>query len=143
MAFDKDLTRSMAGPVVLSLVSERAMYGYEIIKLVNERTGGAFEWKEGTLYPCLHRLEGAKLVKSEWRLSKEGRQRKYYAATRKGRDLLRDKVSEWSAFSSAVNGSLEESGGGITSSSSVVSRYQTSLSAIDPGLMACEPPSLR
>ena len=46
MRFDKDLTRSMVEPILMSLVSERAMYGYEIIKLVNERTGGAFQWKE-------------------------------------------------------------------------------------------------
>lgn len=103
MVFDKDLTRSMAEPVVLSLVSERPMYGYEIIKLVNKRTDGAFEWKEGTLYPCLHRLEGVGLIKSQWRVSEKGRQRKYYSLTRKGSVLLENKVSEWSAFSKAVN----------------------------------------
>ena len=106
MTFDSDLTRSMAEPVVLSLVSERAMYGYEIIKLVNDRTDGAFQWKEGTLYPCLHRLEGARLIKSEWRTSDKGRQRKYYKVTPKGAAVLRKKASEWTAFSTAVNSLL-------------------------------------
>ena len=106
MVFDKDLTRSMAEPVVLRLVSERPMYGYEIIKQVNERTDGAFEWKEGTLYPCLHRLEGMGLIKSQWRVSDIGRQRKYYVLTRRGTALLDNKVSEWSAFSKAVNAVL-------------------------------------
>lgn len=102
MAFDKDLIRSMAEPIVMSLLSERAMYGYEIIKLVNERTDGEFEWKEGTLYPCLHRLESARLIRSQWR-RENGRQRKYYAVTRRGSTQLENKVDEWSQFSSVVN----------------------------------------
>ena len=57
MAVNSDLMRGVAEPVILKLLAERTMYGYEIIRLVNERTNGAFEWKEGTLYPCLHRLE--------------------------------------------------------------------------------------
>lgn len=107
MAFDKDLVRSMAEPIVVSLLSERAMYGYEIIKLVNARTNGAFEWKEGTLYPCLHRLEEAGLVRSEWRTADTGRKRKYYVATGKGARMLDDKLAEWGAFASAVNTLLE------------------------------------
>ena len=66
MTYDADLMRGVVQPMVLQLVSERAMYGYEIIKIVHERTKKALEWKEGTLYPCLHRLEGAGLVKSQF-----------------------------------------------------------------------------
>lgn len=106
MDFDSDLVRSAAEPIILKLVAERPMYGYEIIKIVNERTDGAFEWKEGTLYPCLHRLEGAGLMKSRWRESESGRRRKYYGITRKGAALLRSKVAEWSAFSAAVSALL-------------------------------------
>lgn len=106
MAFDRDLVRSMAEPIVLRLVAQRPMYGYEIIKVVNERTGGAFEWKEGTLYPCLHRLEGGGLVRGEWEGPEGGRQRKYYRITRKGDALLREKAKEWSAFTQAVNALL-------------------------------------
>jgi DNA-binding PadR family transcriptional regulator len=103
MDFDSDLVRSVAEPIVLRLVSDRPMYGYEIIKVVNERTNGAFEWKEGTLYPCLHRLEGAGLIRSEWGTSSSGRPRKYYGITPKGAALLREKVEEWSSFSVAAN----------------------------------------
>lgn len=103
MAFDSDLVRSTAEPIVLRLVSERPMYGYEIIKVVNERTGGAFEWKEGTLYPCLHRLEGAGLIASDWQTASSGRRRKYYHLTRKGAAVLKEKVAEWRDFSMAVN----------------------------------------
>ncbi len=106
MEFDSNLTRSTVEPIVLKLVSGRPMYGYEMIKVVNERTDGAFEWKEGTLYPCLHRLEGAGLISAEWRKSKEGRRRRYYRVTRKGRALLRAKVKEWGAFTAAANALL-------------------------------------
>ncbi len=106
MKFSSDLIRGVAEPIVLRLVAERPMYGYEIIKDVNQRTNQAFEWKEGTLYPCLHRLEAAKLVDSEWREATSGKQRKYYRITRKGRAFLRDKVSEWTSFSAAVSALL-------------------------------------
>jgi len=106
MNFEGDLTRSVAQPVILRLVSERAMYGYELIKEVNRRTNGAFEWKEGTLYPCLHRLEGAGLIKGEWVEAESGKQRKYYSITRKGTSLLKEKVAEWTAFTQAVNAVL-------------------------------------
>ena len=106
MTLESDLVRSTAEPIILRLVSERPMYGYEIIKVVNERTSGAFQWKEGTLYPCLHRLEGAGLIESEWRTSDSGRRRKYYGITRKGAAVLEKKVEEWSACSLAVNSLL-------------------------------------
>ena len=103
MKFSSDLIRGVAEPIVLQLVTERPMYGYEIIKVVNERTNQAFQWKEGTLYPCLHRLEGAKLIESEWRTAENGKNRKYYTVTRKGRVLLKDKAKEWASFSVAVD----------------------------------------
>lgn len=103
MDFDANLLRGTVDPIILKLVSERTMYGYEIIKVVNERTKGAFEWKEGTLYPCLHRLEGAGLIESQWHEEENGRKRKYYMITRKGLALMKDKVSEWASFSLAVN----------------------------------------
>ncbi len=103
MTFDSDLVRSTAGPIVLELVSERPMYGYEIIKVVNARTQGAFEWKEGTLYPCLHRLEVAGLIASDWETAPSGRRRKYYRITRKGAAELTRKVAEWKSFSLAMS----------------------------------------
>ncbi|MDP7050595.1 MAG: helix-turn-helix transcriptional regulator [Verrucomicrobiota bacterium] len=106
MEYDANLIRSVAEPVILTLVAERAMYGYEIIKLVNKRTDGKFAWKEGTLYPCLHRLEGEQLIQSEWVQQNNGRTRKYYNITRKGKGVMKDKVEEWSSFVSAVQAIL-------------------------------------
>ena len=103
MEFDSNLTRSTVEPIVLKLVSGRPMYGYEIIKVVNERTDGAFEWKEGTLYPCLHRLEAGRLVRSVWREADSGKKRKYYRITRKGLAELARRREEWMQFAGAVN----------------------------------------
>ena len=100
---NSDLIRGTAEPIVLNLVAKRPMYGYEIIKVVNQRTNNTFEWQEGTLYPCLHRLEGAGLIQSEWRIAANGRKRKYYTITRRGVALLIEKVEEWASFSAAVN----------------------------------------
>jgi DNA-binding PadR family transcriptional regulator len=103
MGVDSDLMRGVAEPIVLELVSQQPMYGYEIIKVVNERTNGALEWKEGTLYPCLHRLESEGLVRSRWRTAETGRRRKYYEVTRKGAELLKKKKTEWRDFAASVN----------------------------------------
>lgn len=106
MNYDANMLKGIVDPILLKLVSERAMYGYELIKVVHERTHGEFEWKEGTLYPCLHRLECAGLIVSEWRSSEGGRDRKYYAITRKGQGVLQEKTSQWSSFATQVNAVL-------------------------------------
>ena len=75
--------------IILALLAERPMYGYEMVKLVNARSGGLLEWKEGPLYPTLHRLEGEGLLKAEWRENAPtGKQRKYYRITGSGRREL-------------------------------------------------------
>jgi PadR family transcriptional regulator len=107
MKFRADLMRGVAEPIVLRLLDDRPMYGYEIIKVVNERSDGAFEWKEGTLYPCLHRLEGAGLITSEWQQAPNGKDRKYYALARAGKKLLSENQAEWKAFSTAVDGLIQ------------------------------------
>jgi DNA-binding PadR family transcriptional regulator len=110
MDFSQDLVRGSIVPIVLSLLRDRPMYGYEMVKLVNARSGGRLEWREGTLYPTLHRLEAAGLVSSRWADAPSdeapGRQRKYYTLTRKGRTELVRRAEEWRQFSVAVNAVL-------------------------------------
>ena len=119
MEFSQELVKGSIVPVILALVRERPMYGYEMVKQVNARTGGRLEWREGTLYPALHKLEAEGLVTAEWRdapasgeNSAGGRQRKYYAITRKGRSELDRRASEWQEFTGAVNMVLGGGGGG-------------------------------
>jgi len=110
MDFSKDLIRGSVVPIVLALLQEQARYGYEIVKLVNARTGGLLEWKEGTLYPTLHRLEATGLISSRWLPAPAdeapGRMRKYYVISAKGRRELAHRTEEWRQFSSAVSALL-------------------------------------
>lgn len=92
--------------ILLKLLSERPMYGYEIIKIVNDRTDGAFAWKEGTLYPCLHKLEGQGVIAAEWQDGPLGKPRKYYRLTRKGETMATERVAEWKHFAGAMDAVL-------------------------------------
>ncbi len=106
MELSQEMIKGTVVPVMLKLLAERSMYGYELIKVVNERTQNALQWKEGTLYPWLHRLEADGLVRGEWGVAESGRQRKYYHITRKGAAALEKTVHEWVSLSSAVNAIL-------------------------------------
>ncbi len=103
MEFNEELMRGSIVPIVLALLRGGDMYGYQMVKAVNARTHGALEWKEGTLYPALHRLESQGLVKSYWKTADSGKERKYYALTRKGQGELSRRTSEWQQFSAVVN----------------------------------------
>lgn len=106
MAVSPEMMKGTVVPIILKLLSEKEMYGYEIIKVVNERTQQALEWKEGTLYPWLHSLEQEGLISSAWRESEAGRRRKYYALTRKGQAEMVRKVNEWQTLARAVSAVL-------------------------------------
>jgi PadR family transcriptional regulator PadR len=106
MELTQEMIKGTVVPVALKLLAERPMYGYELIKVVNERTHNALQWKEGTLYPCLHRLESDGLVRGDWGAAENGRQRKYYHITRKGLSALAKNSQEWAALSTAVNAIL-------------------------------------
>jgi PadR family transcriptional regulator PadR len=79
------------------------MYGYQIIKELEKESQGYFKFKEGTLYPVLHRLEKAGLVQGQWQMLSGGRQRRYYHITDKGEKLLVQRKSEWLDFLNAMN----------------------------------------
>jgi len=83
--------------VILSLLVNRPMYGYEISQQLARRSAGYFEMKEGLLYPSLHRMQQKGWLSTEWR-EVEGRRRKYYALTSLGREMLDEQTAEWKAF---------------------------------------------
>lgn len=84
--------------ILLLLLSERPMYGYEICKEMADRSSGYFDMKEGLLYPTLHRLQKEGLLSSEWQDSETGRRRRYYAITSQGQEKLTQQKSEWQTF---------------------------------------------
>jgi PadR family transcriptional regulator PadR len=77
-------------------------HGYALIERLRERSSGAFDLAEGTIYPALHRLEHAEYLSSKW-VQAGGRRRRTYSLTRRGRLALAKRRREWKAFSGAVN----------------------------------------
>jgi PadR family transcriptional regulator PadR len=105
---DRELKRGTLDMILLKLLAERPMYGYELIATLEQRGGEPFQLKEGTLYPVLYRLENAGLIAPRWETAERGVPRKYYALTAAGHTQLRALVAEWRAFTAAVEGILAE-----------------------------------
>lgn len=108
---DAELVKGTLSLLILSLLSRKSMYGYEIAATVHRDTDGAFTWREGSLYPNLHKMEADGLIVGEWEEKETGRKRRYYKITKKGREALRDKVQSWKDLFRAVNQILEISDG--------------------------------
>lgn len=83
--------------VVLACLRDGPRHGYAIIKELRERTDGELEILEGTLYPALHRLEQAGMIKSRW-AAVAGRRRRVYELTRRGAKAFAKHESEWRRF---------------------------------------------
>jgi transcriptional regulator len=108
---DTELLKGTLSLLILSLLSRKAMYGYEIAATVHRDTDGAFTWREGSLYPSLHKLEADGLVLGKWEEKETGRKRRYYHITKKGKAALGEKLQSWSELCQAVNRILEKSDG--------------------------------
>lgn len=101
MAIDKSLVSGSMTMLILRLLSEKDMYGYEMIDTLRQRSQNVFELKAGTLYPLLHGLEEKGFV-TVYEQEHLGKVRKYYSMTKAGRGLLEQKTSEWNAYQTAV-----------------------------------------
>lgn len=93
----KDLVAASARPLVLAILERGESYGYAIIQDVRSLSGGDLEWSDGMLYPVLHRLEKEGLIKATWKISGEGRRRRYYKINRKGSRALVAERRQWMA----------------------------------------------
>lgn len=102
MAIDRSLVSGSLGMLILKLLSEKDMYGYEMIEVLRKRSKNVFELKAGSLYPLLHGLESKRLVDS-YEQEMMGKVRKYYRITAEGRTCLKQKQSEWQTYSQAVS----------------------------------------
>lgn len=109
MKIDKELLKGSTTMLVLNLLKNSNMYGYEMIKKLKEKSENVFELKEGTLYPILHGLEEKGFITSYWDET-GAKRRKYYAITEKGKKKLKDKEEEWKIFSNGINKVI----GGVT-----------------------------
>ena len=98
-----DLLRGNLDLILLSILEQQPLYGFAIIQAAKDRTDGYFDFKEGSLYPALHRLEADGLLRSEsGELGRNGKPRKYYVLTPKGKEALDAKRQEFSTFTRAV-----------------------------------------
>ena len=97
-----DLSKEMMGaasvPLILSVLEEGESYGYLIIQRIKELSENQLEWKEGTLYPILHKMEKKKLITSFWKTSENGRKRKYYKLLESGKLVLSQEKLNWKSL---------------------------------------------
>ena len=110
MALYDQIRKGSTNTLILSLLSEEPMYGYQITQELQQRSEGYFEMKEGLLYPALHQMEQDGLVRSEWRRVEGSRRRKYYFITDEGRKVLARSVTEWTTFTEKLMEVLERHG---------------------------------
>lgn len=104
MEVDKESLKGHIETIILSLLSKRDLYGYEIVKMVRIETENAFELKEGTLYLSLKRLEKRNFIVSYWSNEEgAGARRKYYHMTDHGHIHYKWKVNEWAFVRSLID----------------------------------------
>lgn len=98
----KNLVAASSKPIVLSILIGGENYGYQIIQKVKELSGGSLEWSDNMLYPVLRRMEKGGLLSSRWRMSSEGRLRRYYRITESGRRALDVERRQWMTVHNAL-----------------------------------------
>ena len=98
----RELKKGSAELLILSLLEARPRHGYEISKLIEQRSGGALRYYAASLYPLLYRLEKRGWLEGRW-VEKEGqRRRRYYRLTRQGRKVLASQRHGWEVFVQAI-----------------------------------------
>jgi PadR family transcriptional regulator PadR len=88
MKFEAQLLKGIAPVVVLQILSRGEMYGYELGKAIEQRSGEILSLGKGTLYPLLYNLEAKKLIRGRWEKTSSDRKRRYYSITSKGKEQL-------------------------------------------------------
>lgn len=101
MATDSSLFSGSMTMLVLKLLEEKDMYGYEMIDVLSRKSNNVFEMKAGTLYPVLHSLVKQKCL-SAYEQEVNGKKRKYYSLTPNGKAILEEKEKTWHEYSQAV-----------------------------------------
>ncbi len=97
-----DLLKGTLPLLVLSVLRDGELYGYEIAQRIRDRSGELFAPSEGSLYPALHRLERDGALTATWRASERGPRRRYYSITPAGDRLFADASRQWDAVSMGV-----------------------------------------
>jgi PadR family transcriptional regulator, regulatory protein PadR len=101
-AVDRELKKGSAELLILSLIEHRARHGYEISKLIEERSGGVLKFNVASFYPLLYRLEERGLIDGRWVEKAGQRRRRYYSLTGQGQEMLKTQRSTWLDFVNAI-----------------------------------------
>lgn len=105
MTINRNLVSGNTSMLVLKLLSEKDMYGYEMIETLSERSDNVFELKVGTLYPMLHSMVQKGYLTS-YEQEANGKLRKYYQITSSGQRYLKKMIEEWMTYANAVAGMI-------------------------------------
>ena len=97
-----DLLQGTLDLLILKTLSREPLHGWAVAKRMLELSDDVLAVQQGSLYPALHRLEQQGWIKAEWKDSKLGREAKFYALTREGRQQLERELDSWKRLSSAV-----------------------------------------
>ena len=100
---DRELKKGSAELLILALVETRARHGYDIAKLIEQRSGGTVRFNIPSLYPLLYRLEKRGWIQGRWIERSGERRRRCYRLTAAGRRVLAEQRSGWDAFVAAIN----------------------------------------
>ena len=101
LSIDKSLISGSTSMLLLRLLEEKDMYGYEMIDTLEKKSNNVFTLKAGTLYPLLHSLEDRNYLTS-YESEAGGKMRKYYSITKEGRKYLQSRKEEWQEYQAAV-----------------------------------------
>lgn len=101
--FNRELVKGSTSLLVLQLLNERDMYGYELVKEMARRSDDKLQMKEGTLYPALHKMEKQAYIEHYWEHQEKGPSRKYYRITEEGKEILAERTSEWKLYVQVMN----------------------------------------
>jgi PadR family transcriptional regulator, regulatory protein PadR len=104
-----DALRGSLDLLVLKTLSLAPMHGWGISQRVQQISGGELEMNQGSLYPALQRLEKQGLIASEWGVTDNNRQGRYYRLTAAGKRALGDEVESWKRFAAALDAVLRTS----------------------------------
>jgi len=101
--FDRELKKGSAELLILALLESRPRHGYEISRLIEQRSDGALRFQVASLYPLLYRLENRGWIQGRWVEKAGQRRRRFYRLTPQGRDVLASQRRGWQTFVQAVN----------------------------------------
>jgi transcriptional regulator len=101
--FDRELKKGSAELLILSLIEHRPRHGYEISKLIEERSEGVLKFNVASFYPLLYRLEKRGFITGLWVEKAGQRRRRYYKLTAQGKTVLKEQRNSWAEFVNAID----------------------------------------